>query len=47
MNELWRSRGQWDRRGVMEGVREVLEDVLADMRSVQGFGPGSWEAVEQ
>ncbi|KAJ4575658.1 TAT-binding protein-like protein 7, AAA ATPase [Exophiala dermatitidis] len=43
MDTLWRTRGLWDRREVLEQVTEAFHEVLADMvESGQQFGPVSW-----
>ena len=43
MNELWKTRGQWDRPQVAAGVRRALDEVLEDMQALQEFGPASYE----
>ena len=46
MSELWRTRGQWNRVGVVDGMRGLLRDVLDDMMDCQDFGPGSMELLQ-
>ena len=43
MNEIWRTRGEWNRLGVVGSVVEVFREVLDDMMDCQSFGPGSME----
>ncbi|MCJ1353455.1 MAG: hypothetical protein MMC33_003441 [Icmadophila ericetorum] len=46
MSEIWRTRGEWNRVKVAEGMRELLDATLADMQDCQDFGPGSMEYRE-
>jgi len=43
MDTIWRTRGSWDRTKVANKLREVFEEVLADMEEMQDFGPTSLE----
>ena len=43
MNELWRTRGEWDRGKVAVQLRRVLADVMVDIHSCQGSAAGSME----
>lgn len=44
MNEIWRSRGEWDRARVALQLNGVFADVMADIHSCQGLGTGSMES---
>ena len=43
MNELWRTRGEWDRGKVALQLHRVFKDVMADIHSCQGLAAGSME----
>ena len=43
MNELWRTRGEWDRGKVALQLNRVFTDVMADIHSCQGLAAGSME----
>ena len=43
MNEIWRTRDQWDRIRVARKVSGVLSDVLEDIRVCQGTAARSME----
>lgn len=46
MDILWKTRGQWDRRIVLENVVEGFNNVLEDMKGAgQEFGELSWEGI--
>lgn len=44
MNEIWRSRGEWDRGKVAFQLNRVFADVMADIHSCQGLAAGSMES---
>ena len=43
MNEIWRTRGEWDRGKVALQLNRVFADVMADIHSCQGLAAGSME----
>ena len=43
MNEIWRTRGEWDRGKVAFQLNGVFADVMADIHSCQGLAAGSME----
>lgn len=43
MNEIWRTRGEWDRGKVALQLNQVFADVMADIHSFQGLAAGSME----
>ena len=43
MNELWRTRGEWDRGKVALQLNRVFVDVMEDIHSCQGLAAGSME----
>lgn len=43
MNEIWKSRGEWDRGRVAIQLDRVFADVMADIHSCQGLAAGSME----
>lgn len=43
MNEIWRTRGEWDRGKVAMQLNRVFADVMADIRACQGLATGSME----
>ncbi|CAD6593795.1 MAG: hypothetical protein ASARMPREDX12_008096 [Alectoria sarmentosa] len=43
MNEIWRTRGEWDRGKVAFQLNRVFADVIADIHSCQGLAAGSME----
>ena len=43
MDNIWRTRGDWNRVKVAKDIGGVLEDVLRDMRQCQEFAPSSME----
>ena len=47
MAEIWRTRGNWNRASVVEGLRGTLRDVLEDMQACQEWGVSSMEGMTQ
>ena len=47
MDTVWKLRGEWDRSRVTEEMRAAFEDVLQDVKHIQGIGEGSWEGQTQ
>lgn len=47
MSEIWRTRGNWNRASVVEGLRGTLRDVLEDVQACQEWGVGSMEGITQ
>lgn len=46
MDILWKTRGEWDRRAVLDRVVEGFNEVLEDMKGAgQSFGELSWEGI--
>ena len=43
MSEIWHSRGLWNRVQVVDELKEMLDELIADMTACQSFGPGSNE----
>lgn len=43
MDQIWRTRGDWNRVRVTADVGQVIDDVLKDMRQCQEFQPSSME----
>ena len=43
MNEIWRTRGEWDRGKVALQLNRVFADVMTDIHSCQGLAAGSME----
>ncbi|KAL9125015.1 MAG: hypothetical protein Q9217_005719 [Psora testacea] len=43
MNEIWRTRGEWNRGAVARSVEGRFEDEMEDIREFQGVGVGSME----
>ncbi|CAF9941143.1 hypothetical protein IMSHALPRED_002445 [Imshaugia aleurites] len=43
MNEIWRTRGEWDRGKAAFQLNGVFADVMADIHSCQGLAAGSME----
>ncbi|KAL6715686.1 TAT-binding protein-like protein 7, AAA ATPase [Lecanora helva] len=46
MNEIWKTRDQWDRGKVARKVDYLLREELRDIRSSQGIATGSIEIVD-
>lgn len=44
MDKIWKTKGEWDRRKVVETCRTVVDDCLADMRECQSFLAGSMDS---
>ena len=45
MNAIWRTRGDWDRIGVVNEAKSVLQELLDDMEQCQRVGPLSHEEL--
>lgn len=43
MEEIWKTRSSWNRIGVVDGMRNVLEDILDDIARCQRLGSDSSE----
>ncbi|KAH7328551.1 hypothetical protein B0I35DRAFT_345699 [Stachybotrys elegans] len=41
MDEMWRSRGQWNRMTVLSHVTRVFNDTIGDIESIQGMAQSS------
>ena len=47
MDHIWRTRGDWDRGAVLEGVTKAFGEVIRDMEEAgQEFAESSWGAKE-
>lgn len=44
MDKIWKTKGEWNRRKVVETCRTVVDDCLADMRECQSFLAGSMDS---
>lgn len=47
MSEIWKTRGEWDRRKVASEIGGVFTDVMEDIHVCQGIGAGSMEVDDQ
>lgn len=43
MDHVWRTRGSWDRVRVVNDAGSILDELLEDMGTLQGFGKSSME----
>ena len=43
MNEIWKTRGEWDRGKVARQLHRVFMDIMADIHACQGLASGSME----
>jgi ATPase family AAA domain-containing protein 2 len=43
MDQIWRTRGEWNRIKVVREVRAVFEDVMDDIKACQDLGARSME----
>lgn len=43
MDQIWKTRGDWNRIHVLRGLKGVFDDVLADIKDIQDTAPGSME----
>ena len=38
MNAVWRTRGEWDRRVVVQNCQDIVVELLVEMEEIQGLG---------
>lgn len=43
MDQIWKTRGDWNRIHVLKGLKGVFDDVLTDIKDIQDTAPGSME----